>query len=292
MDYQLKEPVNTAWLAKKMDLVMAGNDVMIEGVCSLQNPKMHGLCFAKNMDLLKPIQEPMIVIAPESIAFENYTTIVSSEPRLDFIKALSLLQDNVGFLDHDAEPEIYASVQLGQHVVIEKDVVIGEGSVIGHHVVIRRGTQIGKYCHIQSGAVIGEDGYGFERDHQGVPLKMVHLGHVEIGDRVHIGANTTICRGTLGSTIIENDVKIDNLVHIAHNCHIKSRAMIIACAEISGGVVVEEDTWIAPNASVRQKLTIGTGSLVGLGAVVVKNVLANTVVLGNPARQNLSEVKK
>ena len=284
MDHRLREPINAGWLAKKLNLLMYGKDIAINNVSSINEIKDNSLVFVKKLNMLGPCTQSVVVLAPDKVAYQNCTTIVSSEPRLDFIKALTLLNDNIGFAVSEAEPDIHPSVHIGQHVVIEKNVVIGEGCVIGHHVVIRSGTVMGNFCSIQSGAVIGEDGYGFERDVEGIPLKMVHLGGVKIGNHVHVGANTTICQGSLMPTIIEDHVKIDNLVHIAHNCHIKCRAMIIACAEISGGVIVEEDTWIAPGVSVRQKLTIGAGALVGLGAVVVKDVLAKTVVLGNPAK--------
>ena len=285
MGYKLKESVSARWLAKNLNLDMHGKDIDISGICSFNDVLGKNLFFTKNINNLEDALDDVIVIAPEKVPLARYTTMQSSEPRLDFIKALVLLKDKIGFSFNDAEPNIHPSAQIGQHVVIEKGVVIGEGSVIGHHVVIRRGTEIGKFCHVQSGAVIGEDGYGFEQDTQGIPLRMVHLGGVQIKNNVHVGANTTICQGTLSPTIIEDDVKIDNLVHIAHNCHIKARAMIIACAEISGSVIVGEDAWIAPGTSIRQKLTIGAGSLVGLGAVVVKDVRDKTVVLGNPAKE-------
>lgn len=284
MGYRLKEQTTASWLAKRLNLVMYGEDIEINNISSLRDIQRNGLIFAKASTMLSEVSQEVVVIAPEKILRPYYTTLQSPHPRLDFIRALALLNENVGFLFDDLAPMIHPTVHLGENVVIENDVSIDAGCVIGHHVVIRRGTKMGRSCHVQSGAVIGESGFGFERDAQGRPINMLHLGGVKIGNHVHVGANTTICQGTLEPTVIEDDVKIDNLVHIAHNCHIKSRAMIIACAEISGGVIVEEDAWIAPNVSIRQKLTIGAGALVGLGAVVVKNVLEKSTVLGNPAK--------
>jgi len=82
----------------------------------------------------------------------------------------------------------------------------------------------------------------------------------------------------------ENDVKIDNLCHIAHNVLIKSRSILTACVEISGSSIIEEDVWIGPNSSVINGITIGKGSLIGIGSVVIKSVPPNSTVFGNPAK--------
>lgn len=89
----------------------------------------------------------------------------------------------------------------------------------------------------------------------------------------------------MSDTIIHDNVKIDNLVHIAHNVTVHSGAFIIACSEISGSVEVGKNSWIAPNACINQKLKIGAESLVGLGAVVTKDVDSRVIVAGNPAKK-------
>jgi len=79
-------------------------------------------------------------------------------------------------------------------------------------------------------------------------------------------------------------VKIDNLVHIAHNCLIKEGALVVACSEISGGVIIGKNSWIAPNACIKEKVVIGDYSVIGLGAVVIRDVPSRSTVAGNPAR--------
>lgn len=113
---------------------------------------------------------------------------------------------------------------------------------------------------------------------------MVHLGGVRIGDHVLVGAMTAIARGALQDTVIEDYVKINNLVHVAHNCHIGRGTLIGACADLSGSLTIGANCWIAPNCSIRQKLVIGEDSTIGIGAVVVKDVAPGTTVYGNPAR--------
>jgi UDP-3-O-[3-hydroxymyristoyl] glucosamine N-acyltransferase len=222
---------------------------------------------------------------PDQESTESNGFIIAENPRLEFIKALILLENEIGFSTWDAPAEIDPSAKIGQNVVVENGCVVGANSIIEHNVVLHAGTRIGNNSRIRSCSSIGGDGFGFERLQDGTPLRFPHLGGVVIGDDVEIGSCTAIARGTLSDTIIENNVKVDNLVHIAHNCLVKKGAFVIACAELSGGVIVGENAWVAPNSCTHQKISIGDNSLVGLGSVVTKNVPAKTVVAGNPAKR-------
>lgn len=285
MDHKLKTKIKLSWLSQKLNLEFVGDDIDINNICSISNITDQGLAFAKEIDSILSLKPASAVIICSDITDKkDFSYLISQNPRFDFIRAMEIIEAETGFYYPDKPAIIDETAQVSPSAVIENDVIIGKGCVVGPNVVIRRGSKIGQFCHFQSGVVIGEDGFGYERDELNRPIKMVHLGGVEIANNVHIGSNTIVCQGTLSPTIIENDVKIDNLVHIAHNCHIQSRAMIIACAEISGGVTIGEDSWIAPNACVRQKISIGAESLVGLGAVVVKNVEDKAIVMGNPAK--------
>lgn len=124
-----------------------------------------------------------------------------------------------------------------------------------------------------------------ERDRQNRPIRMVHLGGVLIGDPVEVGALSTVVQGALADTVIEDHVKINDHVHIAHNCRIGEGTIIGGAAYLSGSIRVGRNCWIAPNSSIRQKLTIGEEAIVGIGAVVVRNVEARSTVYGNPARK-------
>jgi len=162
--------------------------------------------------------------------------------------------------------------RIGARVCIGANAVLGEGIIIGDDVVVGPGT------------VIGHVGFGYAREPDGTPVLLPHTGTVRIGDRVEIGANTAIDRGTIDDTVIEDDAKVDNLVHIAHNCRIRRGAFVIATAILCGGVDVGEGAWIAPNAAVREQLSVGDGAVVGLSATVVRDVEPETVVAGSPAR--------
>ncbi|MBQ9469457.1 MAG: hypothetical protein IJU72_00730 [Bacteroidales bacterium] len=169
--------------------------------------------------------------------------------------------------------------------------VIGDDTCIHANVVIDNCVRIGKQCEIKSGAVIGQSGFGFERDADGMPLLFPHKGGVVVGDNVYIGANTCIDRGTLGDTVVASNAKIDNLVHIAHNCHIGEGAFVIAGASLGGGTRVGRGCWLAPNVTIKEQTVIHDNALIGLGAVVLKEVEPNVVMVGNPARKLERKVK-
>jgi UDP-3-O-[3-hydroxymyristoyl] glucosamine N-acyltransferase len=170
---------------------------------------------------------------------------------------------------------------------IGPDVSIGRGTEIGAHVSIEGPCHIGWNCRIGPGVRIGQPGFGYEwnpgPEFKGWKQKDHDFG-VFIGDDVHIGANTCVDRGSWRDTTIMGGARIDNLVHIAHNAHVGHHAVVIACAEISGSVTLEDRAYVAPCASVRERITVGEGAIVGLGAVVTKDVPAGMIVAGVPAR--------
>lgn len=175
------------------------------------------------------------------------------------------------------------NVNIGPHATIGK-VVIGDNSFISASVTLYDNVKVGKDCFIKEGAVIGGAGFGYEIDENGNRFRFPQIGGVIIGDHVEIGANTCIDRGALSDTIIDDYAKIDNLCHIAHNVRLGKNNMITACSEISGSCVLGDNVWTGPNTSVRDGRKIDSNTMIGIGAVVVKDVPANDVWAGNPAK--------
>ncbi len=128
--------------------------------------------------------------------------------------------------------------------------------------------------------VIGRDGFSFVAGH-----RMPHLGHVILGDRVEIGAFSTVDRAVIGDTYLGDDVKLDHHVHIGHNAWVGRNTIITAGAIIGGSAEVGNDCYIGLGAIIRNKVTVGPGSTVGMGAVVVADVASGVTVVGNPARK-------
>lgn len=137
----------------------------------------------------------------------------------------------------------------------------------------------GKNC------VIGGPGFGYEFEEDGTPFRIPHLGNVVIGENVELGSNVCIDRAVVGSTVICDNVKIDNLVHIAHNAKIGRNTLIVAGAVIGGSVEIGENCFIGMNASIKQKVKIGNRVTIGAGAVVLKDVPDGETWVGNPAKK-------
>lgn len=132
---------------------------------------------------------------------------------------------------------------------------------------------------------MGGSGFGFVKDEFGKWLEIPHIGRVVIGDNVRIGSNCCIDRGTIEDTVIGDGTKIDNMVHIAHNCKIGKNVIICAGVTFCGSVTVEDDVWLAPGTLIKEGVTIGKGAKTGLGAVVIEDVKPGTLVYGCPAKE-------
>ena len=175
-------------------------------------------------------------------------------------------------------------VYIGEYVIIEEECVIGDHVSIGHHTSIMHGTVIKNNVNIGSSNTIGGVGFGYDKDAEGNYQLIPHLGNVHLEEFVEIGNNTCIDRAVLGSTFLDKNVKVDNLVHIAHGVQIGKNSLIIANSMIAGSVIIGENVWVAPSVSVINKCTVEDNSLIGMGAVVVKPVNKNEVIVGNPGK--------
>lgn len=282
MSKKLLRPIQASQLSRQLGLQLLGADREIREVCGLESLSAHGLSFLR--DRRPESVRSGTVIAAQLLGTDALSVLRSEKPRLEFIRAQHMLQASPGFVEDSTAPDIHPTALIGRHAVIENGVRIGEGTRIGSLAVIRTGTSIGRFCEIQAGAVIGESGFGFERDADNRPLRMIHFGGVRIGDHVEIGSLTTVCRGALGDTVLADHVKIDDHCHISHNCHIGEGAMITACVEISGSVWIGKNVWLAPGCSLVQKISIGDDAFIGIGAVVTHSIAAKARVFGNPAR--------
>ena len=167
-------------------------------------------------------------------------------------------------------------------VVLADNVILGDDTVLYSNVSIRENCQIGKRVIIHNGSVVGSDGFGFAPK-DGKYIKIPQLGNVLIGDDVEIGANVTIDRATMGSTIIEEGVKLDNLVQIAHNCVVGAHTVMAAQSGIAGSTSVGRHVTVAGQVGIIGHITVGDNTVIGAKSGVTKPIKANEVVLGMPA---------
>ena len=172
---------------------------------------------------------------------------------------------------------------IGAHGIVEAGVRVGARTRLHPHVTLLAGTKIGAECVVFPGAVVGADGFGFLPGPEG-PTKVPHLGGVTIGDRVEIGANTTIDRGKFADTTIGDATKIDNQVQVAHACRIGRGVLICGCTAIGGSVTIGDGAVLAGHGSVRDNVTIAPGAMVGGSAAIDGDVDASEPYLGYPAR--------
>lgn len=184
----------------------------------------------------------------------------------------------------DPEAKIGKDVSIGAYTVIGK-AEIGDNCVIDSNVHVYDGTVLGTGCVVKSGAVLGGAGFGYERDADGNKFRFPQIGSLIMGNYVEVGTNTCIDRGALSDTVIGDYTKINNLCHIAHNNKIGCNVTITGCVNVSGSNIIDDDVWIAPNASIRGFVHLGEGCVVGMGAVVTKNIPSGETWVGNPARK-------
>ena len=251
-----------------------------------------------------------IIALPEFAGAPGQTVIESTQPRAHFALALLVLypprRNTPGIhpsaiIDEGAQIDRYAEVgafvtigsganigartRIGAGSSIGPGVEIGEECIIHPRVSIYERVTLGARCVVHSGAVIGADGFGFEMAN-GAYQKVPQVGTVTIGDDVEIGANTCIDRATLGVTVIGDGTKLDNMVHIAHNCRIGKHVVIAAQTGLAGGVTIGDYAVVGGQVGVGDKARIESRAVIGSGAGILtaKIVRAGEPVWGTPAR--------
>jgi len=252
----------------------------------------------------------IIAIAAEGIALPGKTILRSAQPKVAFARAAELLLGRTPIASGIHPTAIIAplsrvapEVSIGPYAVIGEDAHVGAGTQIGAHAMIGAGCWIGEHCRIHarvtlyggvrlgsrveihSGAVIGAEGFGYALG-EGKHWKFPQVGIVEIGDDVEIGANTTIDRGSLDDTRIAEGVKLDNLVHVGHNCQIGAHTVIAAQVGLSGSCLVGKHVVVGGQAGFGERCKLEDGSVIGgqSGVLGGKTVRSGQTVWGTPAR--------
>ena len=309
-------------LSELADLVkgkIVGDPTMvITGVSEIQNGRESTITFLSNLKYKKylPTTGASAVVVPEESLLDNKPGIVHHNPQLAIAKILGeftpKLQYTSGVNENayvNSKAKIGKNVTIGAFSVIETGVIIGDNSNIGSHTVIGQKTSIGKNCNIfsnihiyhgtnigdnaiiHSGTVIGSDGFGFVTD-QEINYKIPQNGNVIIGNDVEIGANCAIDRGTIGDTIIEEQCKLDNHVHLAHNVRLGKGCLLTAAVTIAGSVVVGEFCIFAGHVGVAPHVKIGARSVLAAKTGVSKSLTGGKVYAGMPAREIREQHKR
>lgn len=287
-------------LAARLDTGIRGDPtIAIRGVAPLERAGAGELAAAmdrKYLRLLEHAHPAALIVSPELADLIALPCLISENPYATFARAIALFHpartvqpgiDPSARVDStanvDAEAEIGPHVSVGARAVIGKacvihagvhigdEVTIDEDAVLHAGVIIYDGCTLGRRVIVHSGAVIGADGFGLAPE-DGRWVKIPQVGRVVIGDDVEIGANTTIDRGTLDDTVIEEGVKLDNQIQIAHNVRIGAHTAIAACVGIAGSTKIGRHCTIGGAAGIIGHLEITDHVRISAFSLVAKSI--------------------
>ena len=254
---------------------------------SLDRFTNNSICFTINIDrsILKKINKVnsgiVILKKKNKDINKNILQFTHPNPRTYFFY---LLNNNVKNISNFyKKPKIGVNAQLHKTVVLGSNCSIGHNTKIHANVVIGDNVKIGNNCIIKSNTVIGQKGLGNFYLKRKI-MSINHIGMVKIGNNVEIGALNTIAQGTLDSTIIKSNNKLDDHVHVAHNCIINENNELTAGVTIGGSVKIGKNNFFGLNATIKNGITIGSNNFIGISSSIIKSISNNYLAYGNPAK--------
>ena len=260
--------------------------LVIEALAPLEAAQPAHLSFLSNpkyRQQLDASRAGCVIVGPalRDLALARGACIVVDDPYLYFARTTQLWKRvharSAGPAIHasavvDPEAVIGEGVRIGAQCVVERGARIGAGTELKPRVYVGEDVVIGERCILHPGAVIGADGFGYA-PHQGAWEKIEQLGAVRIGNDVDIGANTCIDRGALADTVIEDGVKLDNLIQVGHNCRIGRHTAVAGCVGIAGSANIGAHCTIGGAAMILGHLTIADHVNISSGTFVARSIL-------------------
>ena len=289
--------------------VVGDGSVVLTGIAPADGALSGDLTFAEKPSYLAAAEASLAsaILVPQGFVSATKVLIRVKDARIAIARVLPLFfpPETPAAGIHvsaviDPSAQVDASASVGPHCVVGAGVSLGKNSVLmgGNHigrdshlgddvclhpnVVLYARTQIGNRVSIHAGTTIGSDGYGYVFD-QGRHRKMLQVGNVVIHDDVEIGSNTSIDRGALGSTVIGQGTKIDNLVHVAHNVVMGRHCLIMGQVGFAGSTQLSDYVVIASQSGIGGHLKLGAQSSIGAKSGVMRDVAAGDTVLGYPS---------
>lgn len=257
----------------------------VQRLSSLQNASPDALAFLSHPKYRKDLaasQAACVIVSPamREEATLRGAFIVTSDPYLYFARLTQFWKAQHARSDAmrvhpsasiDPDATIDPSARIGAFCVVERGARIGADTVLKSRVTLGEDCIVGARCLLHPGVVIGADGFGFA-PHQGTWVKIEQLGAVRIGDDVEIGANTCIDRGALDDTVIEDGVKLDNLIQIGHNVRIGKHSAMAGCVGVAGSAVIGAHCTVGGGAIVLGHLTLADGVHISAATVVTRSI--------------------
>ena len=258
----------------------------ITGLAPLESATVNDLSFLahiKYQQQLQTTQAGCIIVAPaaQAIAQARGACIVTEQPYLYFARLTQLWRRRQGRAAAagihasavvDPQAQIDPTASIGPLCVVERGARIGAHTVLKSRVTVGEDCHVGAHCLLHAGVVIGADGFGFAPDGP-VWEKIEQLGAVRIGDHVEIGANTCIDRGALQDTVIEDGVKLDNLIQIGHNVRVGRNTAMAGCVGVAGSANIGANCTVGGGAIILGHLTLGEGVNISAGTLVSRSIL-------------------
>lgn len=285
-------------------LCYSGENRIVSHLCYADSGVENGLSFCVSRAYLKKMIRAGLVksvFCPGSLheslteeEKENLSVVITDDPAGDFYYLHNYLYEKTGFYsEYDFEPVIGAGCDIHPTAFIERGVVVHDGAVIGPHVSIMKGSVIGKSVQIKANTVIGAEGNATNFKVKGRPSAIHHAGGVVIGDHSVVGSLCVISRNVLNGILkIGRECQIDNGVHIGHNSDIGDRCTLSAGSVVCGGVVMENECYLAPGTIVRDKIRLKQGTRTHLGTVLVSDTEDHAVMAGFYAMPHTSWLMK
>jgi len=307
-------------LATKLEVELIGDaDLIISGLNTLKDAQVGEISFLANpsyQSQLADSQATAVIVAADLADQVNGCALVSANPYLTFAQASQLFNDRpktkagihpsavvAESAEIAADVSIAANAVIGEHCQIKSGSEIGAGVVISDHCVIGENCQLnpnvtlyhnvvlGNRVTVHSGTVIGSDGFGFAPD-KGKWNKIAQLGGVRIGNDVEVGSNTTIDRGALGDTVIEDNVIIDNQVQIAHNVRIGEGSALAGCAGIAGSTTLGKHCTVAGGVGIAGHLTITDGVHISAMTLISKSITEKGAYSSGTAQMPMADWRR
>ena len=261
------------------------SQILIHGLAPLELAKADQLSFLSNPRYraqLAASRAGCVIVGPDmqQEAEARGACIVAEDPYLYFARVTQLWKRSHGPAPRpgvhasavvDPGAQVDATATIGPLCVVEANTRIGAGTVLKSRVTVAEGCSIGMHCLIHPGVVIGADGFGFAA-HAGMWEKIEQLGAVRIGDQVEIGANTCIDRGALADTVIEDGVKLDNLIQIGHNVRVGRHTAMAGCVGVAGSTTIGAFCTIGGGAIVLGHLVLADRVHVSAASVVTRSL--------------------
>jgi UDP-3-O-[3-hydroxymyristoyl] glucosamine N-acyltransferase len=277
----------------------------------LANPKYEDFLYTtgasiviinESLELKKPVSATLIRVADAYTAFagllakyqEIQTQKLTGRQDPVYVDTSATVGENVyfgAFVYVGKNARIGNNVKLFPQVFVGDNVTISDNTVLHPGVKVYHNCKLGKNVTIHAGTIIGADGFGFAPQADGSFKKVPQIGNVVVEDNVEIGANATIDRGTIGSTLIKSGAKIDNLVQVAHNVEVGPNTVIAAQAGISGSTKLGKNVMIGGQAGIVGHINIGDGARINAQSGVSKSMEAGKAVTGSPAHDYTSALR-